>query len=232
MPVAAPHIVSDVMTAPAVVVGPDTPFKEIVCVMARRHVSAVPVVSGDGRVAGVVSEADLLPKEEFRCHEAAGSGRARRGPEPVKAEGRTAQEVMTAPAITVGAGRTLAQAARLMAAHHVKRLPVIDDAGRLCGVVSRGDLLKVFLRRDEDIEEEVRRTVVSYLFPRHAHAIHVSVLNGVVTLRGPVHDTSLVWVAERLVGGLEGAVGVESRLRGEGPCTGPYRSRGDGRRGT
>ncbi len=93
----------------------------------------------------------------------------------------------------------------------------LDDAGRLCGVVSRGDLLQVFLRPDEDIEEEVRRTVVSYLFPLHAHAIRVSVRDGIVVLSGPVHDTSLIWVAERLVRGLEGVVGVESRLRAEGP---------------
>ncbi|MFF5022955.1 CBS domain-containing protein [Streptomyces collinus] len=120
---------------------------------------------------------------------------------------------MNTPAVTVRPDDTLARAARLMAAHHVKRLPVVDAEDRLCGMVSRGDLLKVFLRPDEDIEEEARRTVVSYLFPRHAHAIHVSVRDGIVVLRGPVHDTSVIWVAERRVNGLDGVVAVESPIR-------------------
>lgn len=214
MPVAVPHIVSDVMTAPAVAVGRDTRFKEIVRVMDERRVSAVPVVSGEGRVVGVVSEADLLPKEEFRGHELTRFERNRRRSDLTKAEGMTAEEVMSTPAATVRPDDTLAQAARRMAVHHVKRLPVVDDADRLRGIVSRGDLLKVFLRSDEDIEEEVRRTVVSYLFPMHAHAIRVSVRDGIVTLRGPVHDTSLIWVAERLVDAMEGVVGVESQLSG------------------
>ncbi|WP_317447743.1 CBS domain-containing protein [Streptomyces collinus] len=217
MPVTVPHIVSDVMTTPAVTVGRDARFKEIVRVMDERGVSAVPVVSGDGRVVGVVSEADLLPKEEFRDRRPTRSERKRLGSGLAKAEGATAEEVMNTPAVTVRPDDTLARAARLMAVHHVKRLPVVDAEERLSGIVSRGDLLRVFLRSDEDIEEEVRRTVVSYLFPRHAHAIHVSVRDGIVVLRGPVHDTSLIWVAERLVSGLEGVVAVQSRLRGEGP---------------
>ncbi|MFJ3235296.1 CBS domain-containing protein [Streptomyces sp. NPDC086787] len=223
MAVAVLHIVSDVMTSAAVTVGREARFKEIVRLMDERHVSAVPVVGGEGRVVGVVSEADLLPKEEFRDREPTGFERFQRRADLTRAKGMTAEEVMSTPAVTVRPDDTLARAARLMAVHHVKRLPVVDDVDRLCGVVSRGDLLKVFLRSDEDIEEEVRRTVVSYLFPMHAHAIHVSVRDGVVTLRGPVHDTSLIWVAECLVRGLEGVVGVESRLRGEeigpvGPC--------------
>ncbi|MFB7506046.1 CBS domain-containing protein [Streptomyces broussonetiae] len=216
MPVTVPHIVSDVMTTPAVAVGRDAPFKEIVRVMDERHVSAVPVVNVERRVLGVVSEADLLPKEEFRDRRPTRFERLRLRSDLAKAEGVTAEEVMSAPAVTVRPDDTLARAARLMAVHHVKRLPVVDTEDGLCGVVSRGDLLRVFLRTDEDIEEEVRRTVVSYLFPMHAHAIHVSVRDGVVRLRGPVHDTSLIWVAERLVSGLEGVVGVESRLSGEG----------------
>ncbi|MER6735898.1 CBS domain-containing protein [Streptomyces puniciscabiei] len=220
MPVTVAHIVSDVMTTPAVAVGRDAPFKEIVRVMDERHVSALPVVSGEGRVVGVVSEADLLPKEEFRDRRPTRSERMRLRSDLAKAEGVTAEEVMSAPAVTVRPDDTLARAARLMAVHHVKRLPVVDAEDGLRGIVSRGDLLRVFLRSDEDIEEEVRRTVVSYLFPTHAHAIHVSVRDGVVRLRGPVHDTSLIWVAERLVNGLEGVVGVEPRLSGEG--SGPH----------
>ncbi|MGW0771119.1 CBS domain-containing protein [Streptomyces sp. NPDC002676] len=211
----APHIVSDVMTLPVVAVGRDARFKEIVRAMEQRQVSAVPVLEGEGRVVGVVSEADLLPKEEFRDRDLTRPERIRRQSDLAKAEALTAEELMSTPAVTVRSDVTLAQAARIMAVKHVKRLPVVDDEGRLRGIVSRGDLLKVFLRSDEDIEEEVRRTVVAYLFPTLGHAIHVSVQDGVVTLRGPAQDTALNWVTERLVRALEGVVGVESLLGGE-----------------
>ncbi|KUN89546.1 hypothetical protein AQJ66_04975 [Streptomyces bungoensis] len=205
------------MTEPAVTVGRGTRFKEIARAMARHRVSALPVVESDGRVAGVVSEADLLPKEEFRGRDPTRltrPERIRRRADLARARALTAGELMTTPAATVRGDDTLARAARIMAVHRVKRLPVVGADGRLRGVVSRGDLLKVFLRPDEDIEEEVRRTVVAYLFPALAHAVRVSVRDGVVTLRGPVHDTSLIWVAERLVRAVEGVVGVETRLSG------------------
>ncbi|MFF9038990.1 CBS domain-containing protein [Streptomyces sp. NPDC014892] len=208
----AHHIVSDVMTFPAVAVRRDTPFKEIVRAMTARQVGAVPVVEGDGRVVGVVSEADLLPKEEFRDRDLTRAERLRRMPDLAKAAAVTAEEVMSTPAIVVRPDVTLGQAARIMAVNRVKRLPVIDDEGRLLGVVSRGDLLKVFLRSDEDIEEEVRRTVVAYLFPALTHTIHVSVHDGVVTLRGEVRDPALGWVAERLTRAVEGVVDVHARL--------------------
>ena len=210
-----PHIVSDVMTLPVVAVGRDARFKEIVRVMGEWKVSAVPVLEGDGRVIGVVSEADLLPKEEFRDRDLPRSEQIRRLSDLGKAGAVTAEELMSTPAVTVHPDVTLAQAARIMAVKHLKRLPVVDDEDRLQGIVSRADLLKVFLRADEDIEEEVRRTVVSYLFPALSHTIHVAVHDGVVTLRGRVQDTSLVWVAERLVRAVEGVVDIESRLTGE-----------------
>ncbi|MFH9176603.1 CBS domain-containing protein [Streptomyces albogriseolus] len=210
-----PHIVSDVMTQTVVAVGRDAPFKEIVQTMESWKVSAMPVLEGEGRVVGVVSEADLLPKEEFRESDTGLFEQRRRLSDVAKAGAVTAEELMSTPAIAVHADATLAQAARIMAVRHVKRLPVVDDIGMLQGIVSRADLLKVFLRPDEEIEEEVRRTVVSYLFPAVSHAIHVNVHEGVVTLRGHIHDTSLISVAVRLVRAVEGVVDVVPQLTGE-----------------
>ncbi|WP_225101637.1 CBS domain-containing protein [Streptomyces sp. CoH27] len=210
-----PHIVSDVMTVPVVAVGRHARFKEIVRTMGEWRASALPVLEGDGRVIGVVSEADLLPKEEFRDRDLTRAEQKRRLSDLAKAGGVTAGELMSTPAVTVHPDVTLAQAARIMAVKHVKRLPVVDDEDRLQGIVSRADLLKVFLRPDEDIEEEVRRTVVSYLFPALSHAIHVNVREGIVTLRGRVRDTSLVWVAARLTRAVEGVVDVRTHLTGE-----------------
>ncbi|MER5532303.1 CBS domain-containing protein [Streptomyces mirabilis] len=209
-----PHIVSDVMTHTVAAIGRKANFKEIVQLMEQWKVSALPVLEGEGRVIGVVSEADLLPKEEFRDSDPDRYTQLRRLSDLAKAGAVTAEDLMTAPAVTVLANATLAQAARTMAHVKVKRLPVVDDVGLLEGVVSRGDLLKVFLRDDEDIAEEVRREVVSYLFRAPLAPVRVRVHDGVVTLTGRVRDTSLVPVAARLVRAVEGVVDVEFELTG------------------
>lgn len=209
-----PHIVSDVMTHTVAAIGRKANFKEIVQLMEQWKVSALPVLEGEGRVIGVVSEADLLPKEEFRDSDPDWYTQLRRLSDLAKAGAVTAEDLMTAPAVTVRANATLAQAARTMAHAKVKRLPVVDDMGLLEGVVSRGDLLKVFLRDDEDIAEEVRREVVSYLFRAPLSPVRVQVHDGVVNLAGRVRDTSLVPVAARLVRAVEGVVDVEFELTG------------------
>ncbi|MFI9615262.1 CBS domain-containing protein [Streptomyces sp. NPDC052023] len=207
-----PRIVSDVMTHTAVAVGRDAPFKDIVGLMEQWKVSALPVLEGEGRVIGVVSEADLLPKEEFRDSDPDRLTQLRRLPDLAKAGGVKAQELMSTPAVTVHADATLAQAARIMAQRGVKRLPVVNAEGMLEGIVSRADLLKVFLRSDEELADEVRREVVAPLFPVPVEPIRVEVNDGVVTLTGRVRDTSLVPVAARLVRAVEGVVDVEFHL--------------------
>ncbi|MCQ8828928.1 CBS domain-containing protein [Streptomyces malaysiensis] len=211
-----PHIVGDVMTRTVVAVGRDASFKEVVQTLGEWRVSAMPVLEGEGRVIGVVSEADLLPKEEFRDSDPDRLQQLRRLPDLAKAGALTAEELMSSPAVTVHPDATLSEAARIMAVRGVKRLPVVDTEGKLLGIVSRGDLLKVFLRSDQDIEEEVRRTVVSYLFPGDG-GIHVRVDEGVVTLSGRLRDTARIPVAARLTRAVEGVVDVECHFRGVGP---------------
>ncbi|WP_370592025.1 CBS domain-containing protein [Streptomyces sp. JHA19] len=121
---------------------------------------------------------------------------------------------MSTPAVTVHPDATLAQAARIMAVRHVKRLPVVDRIGMLQGIVSRADLLKVFLRPDDEIADEIRRTVVSHLHPVAGHSVDVTVHEGVVTLRGSVRDTALVPIAVRLARAVEGVVDVDPQLTG------------------
>ncbi|MEW2424918.1 CBS domain-containing protein [Streptomyces nigra] len=208
------YTVSDVMTQTVVAVGRDAPFKEIVRTMADWKVSAVPVLEGEGRVIGVVSEADLLPKEEFREGEQSLIEQRRRLADLAKAGATTAGDLMSTPAVTVHPDATLAQAARIMAVRHVKRLPVVDRIGMLQGIVSRADLLKVFLRSDDEIADEIRRTVVSHLHPVAGHSLDVTVHEGVVTLRGPVRDTALVPIAVRLARAVEGVVDVDPQLTG------------------
>ncbi|MFE3181748.1 CBS domain-containing protein [Streptomyces violascens] len=198
------------MTHTVVSVGRTAHFKAIVELMRQWRVSALPVVEGEGRVVGVVSEADLLPKEEFRDGNPDIVPLLRRLPDLAKASAVTADELMSAPAVTVHADATLPQAARIMALRKVKRLPVIDRIGILQGVISRSDLLKVFLRPDVEIAAEVGRTVIAPLFPNQA--VRASVQEGVVTFSGPMRDRSLVPVAARLARAVEGVVDVRMDL--------------------
>ncbi|MCH0565731.1 MULTISPECIES: CBS domain-containing protein [unclassified Streptomyces] len=210
----SPYTVSDVMTRTVVALAGGAEFKEIVRTIEEWGVSALPVLDARSRVVGVVSEADLLRKEEFRDTAPSGPPGA---PGPLgreKAEGVTAQDLMTSPAVTVHPDATLARAARLMAHRGVKRLPVVDDGGVLKGIVSRSDLLRVFLRSDEDIAEEIRREVVVGRFPEQVDAVRVDVHEGVVTLTGRVSDTSVVPLAVWLVRSVEGVVDVHCALAG------------------
>ncbi|MEU8712494.1 CBS domain-containing protein [Streptomyces sp. NPDC048663] len=207
-----PHTVSDVMTRTVATIGRDAPFKDVVSLMEERKVSALPVLEGEGRVIGVVSEADLLLKEEFRDSDPDRFTQRERLDDLAKAGASTAAELMSAPAVTVRANATLAQAARVMARRRVKRLPVVNDENLLEGVVSRSDLLKVFLRGDEELAEEVRHEVVDRLFPLSADHIRVEVTEGVVSLSGWVADDGLAAVAERLARAVEGVVAVHCCL--------------------
>ncbi|MEV0371268.1 CBS domain-containing protein [Streptomyces sp. NPDC050636] len=209
-----PHIVSDVMTRTVVAVGQEARFKEIVETMEQWQVSALPVLEGEGRVVGVVSEADLLPKEEFREADPSRLEQLQRLDDVRKAGAVTAAELMSAPAYTVHADATLAQAARTMAHKSVKRLPVVDSLGLLQGIVSRADLLKVFLRTDADLAEEIRTDIVGHLFAMSHDDLDVTVAEGVVTISGRVRDASVVPMAARLVRAVEGVVDVTFDVTG------------------
>ncbi|CAM5652147.1 MULTISPECIES: CBS domain-containing protein [Streptomyces] len=212
----SPHRVGDVMTRAVVAVGRKALFKDIVERMEEWKVSALPVLEGDGRVIGVVSEADLLPKEALRDSDPDRFPRTRHLTGLAKAGAVSAEELMSTPAVTVHGDATLAEAARIMALRHVKRLPVVNAEGVLEGVVSRGDLLKVFLRPDNDLADEIRRDIVDVLFPAPVEPVHIVVNDGVATLTGRVGDAARIPLAARLVQGVEGVVGVDCRLTAAG----------------
>jgi CBS-domain-containing membrane protein len=202
--------VAALMTSDVVTVGPGTIYKKVVERLRSRGISAVPVVDADRRVIGVVSESDLLLKEE-RPRSAA----ALLDPhgDAAKARARNAAALMTSPAVTVEPEATLTEAARLMRQKQVKRLPVVDANGRLAGILSRSDLLRVFLRSDESIAREVREEVLERALATHPAAVTVAVADGVVRLDGEVQTKSLAAIATRLIEAVEGVVAVENRLR-------------------
>jgi CBS-domain-containing membrane protein len=189
-------------------------FKEVARLLTERRVSALPVLDREGRVVGIVSEADLLLKEEFPEGPPEGrwfQGRRRRDAR-AKAAGATAAQLMTSPAVTIGPDASVAEAARLLHRHQIKRLPVLDPAGPLLGIVSRADLLKVFLRADADIAREVRQQVLRRAMWIDPDTVAVEVRDGVVALTGQLERRSLIPITVNLVRGLDGVVDVVDRL--------------------
>ena len=135
--------ISDVMTAPVVAVTRVTPYKEIAHLLATHQISGLPVVLTDQRVAGVISEADLVAardKEAWRARTGTAAGQPWRGGQ--RRGAILAGELMTAPAVTIRPDETIATAAVIMTAHRVSRLPVVNQDGTLIGIVSQGDLLR------------------------------------------------------------------------------------------
>jgi CBS domain-containing protein len=198
--------VRDVMTTTVVTVGLLTPYKEVARAMADNGVSGFPVLDVGDHVAGVVSEANLLAEEEKRAWERmAVPGHGLR---PQQHWALTAGELMSSPAITIGPDATIASAARAMNEHRVRRLPVVDPGGRLLGIVSRRDLLSVFLRTDSAEAAEVRE-VFDEVLQAGSGTVTVTVQDGVVVITGPVDDDrGLVAVAIRLAWGVDGVIDV------------------------
>jgi CBS domain-containing protein len=207
--------VRDVMTTKVITVDRITPYKEIAALLAKHKVNSVPVLILGRHVAGVVSEADLLiaqQKRERAAHAAAGGG-LRLTHRHDAHQGLTAEELMTSPAITIIPEASLSTAARLMNDHNLKSLPVVKPDGTLAGIVSRSDLLSVFLRSDEDIAGEVRG-LLSKVLSTEPEAIPVRVRNGVVILGGQPAagtDPGLVPVAIRLIWDIAGVVDVSDK---------------------
>lgn len=210
----AHRTVADVMTTRVHVAGPLTPFKYLVRLIEENHVSAIPIVDQQGIPIGIVSESDLLLKERRGELDTEGSPMSlwRHRVDKAKAAAVVAAELMTAPPLTIHTNAKLAEAARLIQERHVRRLIVVDDRGRIAGIVSRSDLLQVFLRTDEDIRTEVVGKIIPAIVPGDAPTIGVDVFANVITLSGEVDRRSDVEILTRVCRDIDGAVDVVNQL--------------------
>src|SRR5262252_2690391 len=202
--------VKDLMTSQVVTVTPATGFRELIAIMRDRGITGLPVIDTEGRLVGVVSESDLLLKEQRPLAEERHDRSWSQREERAKAASTVASGLMSRYVVTVRPEESIAGAARLMHRHAVQRLPVVDAAGRLVGIVSRGDLLKPYLRSDESIRREIASDV----------------LGGFMGLPRAAAD-----LAVRLAEGVEGVVGVHDRLARRMDAAGPGTSPGPGARG-
>ena len=207
--------VSDVMTHRVHVASPLTPFKLLVRLIEENRVSAIPIVDQQGIPVGVVSESDLLLKE--RRHELASTRDLvhpiKHRHDRAKADGLVASEIMTSPAITIESTARLSEAARRMQERNLRRLIVVDERGRIAGVVSRSDLLQVFLRTDEELRDEVKDQLIPSVLVDQERPIGVDVQWNVVTLSGVVDRKSDALILTRLTRELDGVVDVVDQLK-------------------
>ncbi|MFD5949164.1 CBS domain-containing protein [Streptomyces collinus] len=212
--------VGALMTSDVVRAEYGTPFKEVARLLAEHRISGLPVVDDDEKVLGVISETDLMTRQAagttgppeprlgfLRLGRTPGS-RARR----TKARARTAGRLMSSPAITVHSDATVAEAARVMARHRVERLPVVDDEERLVGIVTRRDLLQVFLRPDPEIRSSVRNDVLVRALWLTPYSVDVDVHEGVVTLTGQLERSSECAMAVEMCRQTDGVVAVVDHL--------------------
>ena len=210
-----PHVyVSDVMTTGVVAVRPGTTYGELAGLFRAHRVSGFPVTDGDGKLLGVVSETDLLAV-------AAGRPRSRH----LAAGQATAADLMTHPAVTVGPDEPVRDAARLMHARRLQRLPVTGRDGRLVGIVSRSDVLTVFRRTDEEIRREVTQDVIADGFFTDPARFTVTVHDGIVTLEGEPGSIVLGASIAGQVRHLEGVVAVRDRFTYPDALAGPADAR-------
>jgi CBS domain-containing protein len=206
-------VVKDVMSAHPVWVTRNVSFKELAARLFELGVSGFPVVDDDGKVIGVVSEADMLAKEavEDGYHSWRGMlGAITHRAERRRARGVTAGDLMTSPAITIGAGETVAHAAALMYDRKLKRLPVVDAVGRLAGIISRVDVLAVFDRPDEEIRDEIISQVIPRLSEPSCYSVIVK--DGIVTVEGSPETVSIGHEILRRSCHVQGVVAVRDRL--------------------
>jgi CBS domain-containing protein len=211
--------VSDVMSRDVTSVTPDTALRDVARTLAERRISGVPVVDAAGRCLGIVSEADLLAKQLSRP-----SNRRsplewilgeQRDPEELRRHGaRTAAEAMSAPVISIAPDRPLRDAAALMVDRSVNRLPVLS-VDRLVGIVTRADLVRAYLRLDEDIEHTIHDDVLRRTMWLDPDEFVIEVREGPVRINGRVDRRSSARIIERLIGLVDGVAAVESHIAWE-----------------
>lgn len=202
--------VADVMTTEVLSVTPETSLKQVAELLSERRISGAPVVERDGRVLGVVSEADILQKER-RPPERSWWHTAAADRLLAKSLARTAGEAMTSPAVTITADRRVDAAAGLMLDRSVNRLPVVDRDGKLAGIVTRADLVRAFVHTDEEIERDIRDEVLLRELWLTPEDFRITVDHGEVTVEGHVSGDSERELLARRIALVPGVVSVQVR---------------------
>ena len=207
--------VHEVMTTEVATTTPEALLKEAAVILVHRRISGMPVLDTDGRVVGVVSEADILAKEGDEQKQGGFLQWLIDPADPwvaARFDAVTVGDAMSAPAQTILADRTVAEAATLMLDENVNRLPVVDTDGKLIGLVSRGDLVRAFARSDEEILKEIEEDVLRKVMWLNPSEVDVTVEDGVVTITGEVASEADADLLPTFVRRVPGVVEVSSTV--------------------
>lgn len=203
--------VLEVMTTDVLTVGPDLGLKAAARLMIDRGISGLPVVDGEGKLVGIITEADFVKQEADRSHR-----RYRRlldalfGEREHRLVGETVGDAMTRHPIVIDPETRVSEAAREMADRGIKRLPVVNASGELVGIVSRADIMAAFVRPDDVIADQIRDDVIARILMIDPTTVQVAVAEGVATLSGTVPTRTDARLLEELTRRLEGVVRVTS----------------------
>jgi CBS domain-containing protein len=206
--------VQELMTTPALSIGPEASLKEVARIFVEHGITGLPVCDARNNVVGVVSAGDILYKEHGPLDDAARRRlRWRRGGDAaaMKSKALVVREAMTSPPVTISPWSSASEAARSMTEHGVNRLPVVKG-DTLVGIVTRSDLVRAFIRSDEEIERELREEVLEQTMWLDRDSVQVDVKRGVVSLAGTLQTRSNVTLLEELAARIPGVVSVKSDL--------------------
>jgi CBS domain-containing protein len=220
----------DVMTAKVVTVSKDTLIHEVIGLLLKYRISAVPVIDGTQQLVGIVSEGDLLRPEGTNPRQPwwLTAVLARQGLSYDTLQGRTAGDVMTRKVYSVEEDTPLSEIAELLERRHIKRVPVLRN-GKLVGIVSRANLLhglaSTIIEHHEPgaaRDRQLRAELTKLLLDKHeldGVLINVTVRDGNVRLWGRVENAKEAALAESAAKSLAGIKSVENNL-GPGPVSG------------
>ena len=200
------------MTKKVVTVTPQTSFKEAVQLLRSERVSGLPVIDDAGKLVGIITEGDLLNKAEKREPDVYVLESKKHRLDRSRAAALDVASAMTREVTSVRPAFPVARAAREMHSRGFKRLPVVDEEGNLVGIVSRGDLLKVFLRTDADLGAEVAGILDEAELRHGGHALKATVAGGIVDLVGRFDSRSRMEATVRAVANVDGVIGISNHL--------------------
>lgn len=205
--------IRDLMTTDVITIGAEASLKEAARRMLEAGVSGLPVTDGQGRLVGIVTEADFLATESERGNKARTARLLRlfAGEAEPFARERSVADVMTTDLITIGPDADHSEAARVMEKTGVKRLPVVDGSG-VRGLISRADILRAFVRADHDILEEITEKIIRQILWIDPEGVEVGSVDGNVKLSGRLETRTEAQLLVELTKRVDGVASVTDDL--------------------